>query len=322
MITYVIIFVVLEFVYANRLLKLSKTNISKYSNNNFIDFRYGSGGITGFVPSGTDTYPLFVWVTGTQMNHWTNDDIIYCNYMANAGFAAVSLDYQGRGLFPLTCGADNSDSDTNWAGKARLLWNSDNPFSALSVLCNPDFNENTSRIDCNKGIILAGFSQGAQLVSLAGNWGFDALIKGIYQMGGGWKLYNIINFEFDCLRYENTKIDDTRIRSCVGAWDGYFGENPEGVFDEQRIITNRCTSGPLTYNCLQSDGSGFYIVQSEEVETGNAVHCYAYENEDCHANDGSPEFDLAYDPGNVESNRFWSLSANLDWLIAKGLSVQ
>ncbi len=123
---------------------------------------------------------------------------------------------------------------------------------------------NHARIDCNKGIVLAGFSQGAQLVSLAGNYGFEQYIRGIYQMGGGYKLYNIVTLTFECLRFAQTSIGASRIRSCVGAYDGYFGVTPVGVYEEQRVITNRCTAGEDTevvYNCVQSDGSGFYIVR-------------------------------------------------------------
>ena len=143
------------------------------------NMEYNNNGLsmTGYVPemNSMDTYPLFIWVTGTDMRHWTNDDQIIANYMGNKNYVSVSLDYPNA-LYPVLC---SGIGNTNWLGKARLLFDKSNPQSALSRLCNPNTNEYTAKIDCNKGIVLSGFSQGAQLVSLSGNFGFDSEIKGI-----------------------------------------------------------------------------------------------------------------------------------------------
>ena len=135
-------------------------------------------------------------------------------------------------------------------------------------------------------------------------------------MGGGYRMINI--FPFDCLRYNSLTLDRTRIRSTVGENDAYFGGNANGVYGQQQVTTGYCVNNNnIQFNCLQNDGSGFYIIQNWEPATGNAVHCYAYENDDCHANDKSPEFDAYFMPGNSESQNTWSLPANLDWLVSK-----
>lgn len=116
---------------------------------NPIETSYAGGNIVGYQPSivNENGYPLYVYVTGTQMSYSAESAVSYTQYMAENGFVAVSADYSNA-AYPLTCG--------QFSSKADLLWNQANSNSLLTNICNsPLINAN-----CDLGIVTSGMSQG------------------------------------------------------------------------------------------------------------------------------------------------------------------
>jgi hypothetical protein len=72
-----------------------------------------------------------------------------------------------------------------------------------------------------------------------------------------------------------------------------------------------CAAG--TFNCLQADGSGWYIVANSQVSDGSADHCYYYNgaNSTCGTWNG---FDSAWDTGTTLP---WQKIQDLAWLMSK-----
>lgn len=63
--------------------------------------------ISGFAPTSaaadSEKFPVFVWLTGTGMSYWTEDDQVYTQEMAERGFVAASVKYPSR-PYPGQCG--------------------------------------------------------------------------------------------------------------------------------------------------------------------------------------------------------------------------
>ena len=269
-----------------------------------INTSYLAGNITGYKPSriNYDGYPLFIYTTGTAMFYKSKTAISYTKYMAINGFIAVSAEYDVLD-YPFSC--------DEWFEKAEKLWDQNVNNSLINVLCN---NENLElNINCTKGIVLSGFSQGAQLTLLAPKYNGNQ-INGMYIMGGGDKLFGRFDFT-QCLSFDTLNTESSKIRSMVGENDIYFGKNINGVRIQQNSISGTICDDDYTTDCLQNDGSGWYIIQEFETSSGTAPHCYAYKNTDCH----SGQWDDHYinDDPLKQKQRKWSQQKNLQWLIEK-----
>ena len=248
--------------------------------------------LAGHEPVASGTYPVFIWLTGTTMSWWTEDDQAYTQEMAQRGFVAASIDYPNK-FYPTSCGA--------LTDKAALLFGENDPSVALSQICA------RPKADCSKGIVTAGFSQGAHLAALAAN--FDSRVAASFLIGHGTQATDTNDLS-GCLAAATIDLPTDRIRSIVGDADGYFGCDPDGltcdrpgIRTQQELVTG-VSCGPGAFDCLAADGSGFYIVQASETDDGEAPHCFTYTGL-C-----GPDFDLNY----ANPTGPWSLEPSLDWL--------
>ena len=257
---------------------------------------YGVYSIRGYEPSESGTYPLYIWLAGTSMSSWGTDAQIYTNYVASNNIVGASVYYQNN-VYPSTC--------NQFRSKASSIFTTSSATSAISVLCS------RPKVDCTKGIIVSGFSQGAQLASLSANYVTTPYsITGVYEMGGGDRVSGGFNFE-SCLAFNTLSLTTDKIRSCVGEFDEVFGVNRNGVRTQQIAITGQNNCGAFATDCIQSDGSGWYIVVNAEAGR-TASHCYAYSGT-C-----GPAFTSTYYNG-CQLSCEWSLEANLQWLMGKVL---
>jgi hypothetical protein len=98
------------------------------------------------------------------------------------------------------------------------------------------------------------------------------------------------------------------MRVVDGDHDGFFGSNPDGVRSQLELATSYNCAG---WNCIQPDGSGWYMVQGSELQDGNADHCYFYSN----ANSTCSSF-TNIDPGWDTGASVWEKNPDLDWLVS------
>ena len=125
----------------------------------------------GFEPTmARKNAPVFMWIDGTHCNWNDPADLNIVQQMAKRGFISATLKqpYDNSILgYPKTC--SRFESRVN-----RIV-------AALNVLCT------RGSADCSKGIALAGFSQGANLVNLVA--GRSNLLKNpitaIFTIAGG-----------------------------------------------------------------------------------------------------------------------------------------
>jgi len=250
--------------------------------------------IMGHEPVDNGRYPVFVWTTGTLMTFDLQDADAYTAEMAQRGFVAASVEYRNW-LYPGTCQGQMPAVDG--------IFNPDRRNSAINAICN------RPKADCSQGIIVAGFSQGAHVAALAAN--YNDQVQAAYLMGNGTQAFSFNDMN-DCLGFESLALPQDKIRSMVGAHDIVFGCDPDGDtcdkagVREQQELTTGYSCGPNALECLQADGSGWYIVQDSEVVDGDADHGYSYDG-------SSYDFDAIYERSNEE----WSLRSNLDWLASQ-----
>eukprot|EP01084_Bolivina_argentea_P300567 518305_1 len=251
--------------------------------------------ITGYKPDliNPDGYPLHIFIQGTHsdpQSAWSLTVQEMAQYIAERGVISASVWYN-NGVYPFTCNGFHT--------KAESMFNLNNPQSALSVLCN---NTPTLDIDCSKGIVLHGISQGAQLVSLvAVNIGndFKDYIKGINPLAGGAS---------NCVNYGLMDLDQSKIRSRVGLNDGSFCNGESDCRASQSALTGYECANQL--QCMMEDGSGWYIIQPDETAAGAARHCYMFLNSEC-----QDAFDPNYYPQCPLCD--WSMQADFGWLIQR-----
>lgn len=277
----------------------SNPNYYAYAENEVVEFNmlnsWQPGGwgpklsIDGYAPDGPGPFPVYVWLPGTGSSHWTDVDKAHAMDMARRGFVAASVDYPNQN-YPRMC--------LDFIYKARDVFLGSETWSAISVICAE------AKADCGKGIAVSGFSQGANIANLAHN--FHPGVRAIYLIG------NVESNVDHCWDKTDTSINRSRILSVMG-------ENDRNKDAEYALVAAslESTTGYLrgdgldcaeeARDCIQSDGSGWYIVQPTETASGRAGHCFQYEGDACWRS----TLDENYYP---DDNTKWGMKKSHEWL--------
>lgn len=248
--------------------------------------------IKGQEPSAPGSYPVFVYTVGTleSINENGAADAAVAG-MANRGFVAAAVQYD-----TLDFAGCNVIS-----GKTKCIYNPASQNSAIAKLCS------RPKADCNKGIVVGGFSQGSVVATLAKN--FDSRVRAAWGMGEGVQ-YAIFNLR-PCMLPGNRALASDRLRAVNGQFDQFVSLFQNDGRNQARELTG-FTCGPTDFSCLQGNGSGWYIVRETEINGGQAEHCYMRQFR-------SNVFQCALSPESL-NNQWqngaapWSLNSNLDWL--------
>ena len=243
--------------------------------------------ITGQEPAASGTFPVFVYTVGTSESFNNNGaEAAAVSGMAARGFVAASIQYDS-GQF---------GNCTQISGKARCIFNPASAASAISRLCS------RAKADCNKGVLVGGFSQGAVIATLARN--FDARVQAAWGMGDGVS-YSVFNLNA-CIANGNRSLASDHLRVVNGQADQFLGPQIASVRNQAQTLTG-FNCGSSATSCLQSNGSGWIIVLNAQVRSGRADHCYMRTN-------GCLSSQTSNDPGWLNGTDPWVLNANLNWL--------
>jgi hypothetical protein len=243
--------------------------------------------IQGVEPDTAGKFPVFIYAVGTTETFNNATALAAINGMASRGYVAATVNYS-NGSF----GNCNTLS-----GRARSIFDQANANSAVTKLCA------RGKADCNKGIVVGGFSQGSVFATLARN--FDTRVRAAYGMGthASYSFFNLNS----CMSNGNHAISNTRLRIVDGESDTFGGGNAgANRTDNQRVTGFNC--GTSAFSCLQTNGSGWIIVRNNEVQDGSADHCYARRSGGCTGNQNS------LDQGFATGTAPWQLNANLNFL--------
>jgi hypothetical protein len=242
--------------------------------------------ITGQEPDASGKYPVFLYMVGTTETSTNASATAAVQGMANRGYVAATIQYDSAEF----------GSCSQIGGKAMCIFNPHSSSSAVEVLCA------RAKADCTKGIVVAGFSQGAVIGTLAKNT--DSRVQAAYGMGDGVK-YAATDLS-SCMANGNRTLPSDRLRAVNGNKDEFTGVTESLQQTNMQSLTGfACESGATS--CLQSNGSGWIIVQDDQTEARLADHCYMRDG-GCAASEDS--LDSGWESGS--SN--WELNANLKWL--------
>ncbi len=255
--------------------------------------------VLGFAPKPSSAkYPLFIWTVGTLAKYDGKDVRLILREMASRGLVAVSPSYD-NGLV-LSCAAQLE--------KTMCLYK-DQPGSLVAKMCaRPD-------VDCNKGILSGGHSQGAIISITAKNYeprvqavlGMGATCDYLLDLNDGMCNPNGALMNTDCVHHSKTQLPKDRLRIVNGEADEYGSQ-----LEIERLSGKNCASGQA--DCLSANGSGWYRVPNSDVQDGKADHCFMVNSTDgafCPDIDAKHPFDVGWLPPAAKP---WSLRTNLDWL--------
>ena len=246
-------------------------------------------------PAGDGPYPVFLYFIGTlrSAEHPTAKTIV--DRAARRGFVAAAVDYDTiASVFRPTGVCDSIQA------KARCTLSSDEanaPESAMGLICGNrriDGREAGLKADCDLGIVVSGFSQGAALAMLARD--YDVRVQAMW--GIGFHDQGLIDkHPLTCMHGEDghppggRALPTSRMRLIIGQEDKLLRRPLKPHLQD---TTGRACSTALG-PCFAVDGSGWGIVPNGEC-TQNCIHEYLD------------------DARFWESDRWWGADRNIDWL--------
>jgi hypothetical protein len=243
--------------------------------------------IDGVAPSAAGSYPVFLYMVGTTETFNNASATAAINGMAKLGYVAATVQYDS-GEF---------GNCSQISGKSSCIFNPNSSTSAISAVCAE------ANADCSKGVLAGGFSQGAVIATLAKN--FDSNVQAVWGMGDGVMYTAEFNLS-SCMANGNRTLPSDRLRAVNGQADEFTGDTQAKQQTNMQSLTGfDCASGSFT--CLQSNGSGWIIVQNGQTEADDADHCYMRDG-GCLASQN--KLDTGWENGTAN----WELSANLQWL--------
>lgn len=246
--------------------------------------------ISGAEPSGSGKYPVYVHIGGTGESYTSNWANAAVQAAAQMGFVAASIQY------------DNSTfgSCSTIGQRAKCIFNPSNVNSAIAKLCS------RAKADCSKGMVTGGLSQGSIISVLSHD--YNSAIRA--SMGQGTGTYYSGYDLSSCMTSGKHTQPGSRLRIVNGQMDMFVGGTVASAgASGQRVTGLTCASGST--NCLQSNGSGWYVVQNTQVADGYADHCFmGYGGNDLLAQCSGALVDPYYQNGTQP----WQLHPTLSWL--------
>jgi hypothetical protein len=261
-------------------------------------YQGGSGGscgtsykITGQEPSASGKYPVYIHIGGTGEAYDSNWSKAAIAAAVAQGFVAAGVEYD-NGSFG-TC--------TDITARAKCIFNASNVNSAIAKLCA------RAKADCSKGVVSGGLSQGSVISVLARD--YDSRVRASMGQGNGAS-YTVAYDLTSCMKNGGHSQPGNRLRIINGEKDMFVGGTVTSAGNSGKLVTGaQCASG--TQNCIQSDGSGWYVVKGSQVQDGYADHCFmGYGGNDYLFQCGGSSVDSNYKNGSAP----WGVKATMAWL--------
>ncbi len=235
-------------------------------------------------PAQSGEYPVFLFMIGTLRKYDNEVARHIIDRAAERGFVAASVDYD-------TIASKFKKKNTCDSPEAKAECSFSAPESALSLICNNVLINGQSAglyANCDKGVVVAGFSQGGTLAMLARN--YDERVRAVWSIG--FHDQALLDDEpLQCLHSDSRMLPSDRLRIIVGEGDRML-RRPHQL--HLQTVTGRiCEPGSDT--CFAQDGSGWAIVPNRECG-GNCKHEY---------------LDTS---GFLNTSSWWGLDQNLGWL--------
>ena len=247
-----------------------------------------------YSPADGQKHPVLFYTHAT-LSDWSGnaEGKFVANLAAQDGFTAAAVTYDSwlTLSIPGVQGHDNCIYSPSESG------------NAVSKVCA------LPQSDCSKGIYVAGFSQGGAIAVLAAN--YNKAVKAAWVMGVSGP--NIPE--------GNPPPNGTRVlpNNKLRIVDGYLDVDNQGNgpldLSALQAETNSTSCTTTQLDCLQADGSGYYIVPNSAVTSGIAGHCYWMNPQNTCPTTLTPN--VTGDPNWLLPSTVWGVWQNLDWLKAQ-----
>jgi hypothetical protein len=251
--------------------------------------------VYGSEPAVSGKYPVFIYMHGSLSDYDHNvEGQVITQVAAAQGFVAIAPTYDSS----TTNNAKGTD------GHANCMFAQGRSTNLISYACA------LPESDCSHGVVVAGFSQGGTIALRANN--FNSQVVAAWAMGVNMPSSS----ELLSAPAGTRSLPNNKVRLDVGQLDVTGGgSGPLNLSGLQELTGDNCGA---SYNCLQSDGSGYYVVSNSEVVDKAADHCYWMS-----VHPGAYSCMLTptvagLDPGfAAPSTTPWSLVTSLNWLSAQ-----
>mmetsp|Transcript_9784 Transcript_9784/g.17660 ORF Transcript_9784/g.17660 Transcript_9784/m.17660 type:complete len:548 (-) Transcript_9784:307-1950(-) len=188
--------------------------------------------------------PLFFWIDGTGEVDFRHDrQQLWMEEMFNRGFVAVTADYASGIVSYGGCYGRGITGSWGVDDKAKSIFDQDHSNSIPNQVCGEHAN-------CDLGIAVGGFSQGSQIVALAGD--YDERVSAALLYGCGNFPNNGLLVGIRDMQCMNTvKLAKQRRRYFSGDNDGLFGLTYDGDHGTRSQMVEMSH-----YNCDTNGGAG------------------------------------------------------------------
>eukprot|EP00928_Gymnodinium_smaydae_P060042 TRINITY_DN4359_c0_g2_i1.p1 TRINITY_DN4359_c0_g2~~TRINITY_DN4359_c0_g2_i1.p1 ORF type:complete len:640 (+),score=84.54 TRINITY_DN4359_c0_g2_i1:54-1973(+) len=262
--------------------------------------------IEGLKPKGQRGSPVYMWITGWTNSFFAHADMTLLLEMAKRGYFAAQVAYEHLGWTGDVCAPLNTMdrfAPTKHYNSVSARTKAKSLVNAVDVLCA------TGGADCSRGVAVHGFSMGTWMATLLAM--YDSRIRALLLFG-----YGIEKEPQDCLSDASVSVfvDKARRRVVNGIFDQCFTDGHDMVA-QLNTLSGYFTCGE-DRDCLQADGSGYFLVTPFDYRKGEdhgnvATHLFFRSGH-------TPSSHLF--PSFVEQSDPWTLKGNLDWLAEAALA--
>jgi predicted esterase len=257
--------------------------------------------IYGARPATPGNHPVLIYLHGTFAEWGKNKEgQQFVKRAASLGYTALALTYDSTG----------SLNEKGLQRHAYCMFDQNHSSDGLSTACS------VAGADCSKGVVLAGFSQGAAIATIAKN--YNDKVKAVWAIGLSAYIYPRERVYSDALPapYGTRVLPNDKLVINMGQSSSLSKKNliPEDMPSLKQLTGADCGSN---LQCLQPNGSGYYVVANNQVADGTADHAYwmrvnSWWNKSGLSFTFSPkEFDPGFQP---PATTDWSMTRNLEWL--------
>lgn len=256
--------------------------------------------IYGARPATPGNYPVLLYIPGTFSDWGGNregQEIV--KRAASLGFIAMTLSYD----------TNETMNETGVQRQAFCMFDQNHPSDGITTACSVE------GADCSKGVVVTGYSQGGAIATVANN--YTQNVKAVWANGLSAYIYprEIVPADTMAAPYGTRVLPNDKLVITMGQASSLWGKKllKEDLPSLKQLTGADCGEA---YDCIQPNGSGYYVVSNSEVQDGTADHAYWMQVN--RWSKGALSFTLnpkSPDPGFLEtSSTKWSLKTNLNWL--------
>jgi hypothetical protein len=269
--------------------------------------------IKGLRPKDAGTFPVYLYLPGTGDEFATPHDFELLQYMAHKGFVSATVEYPNDDFCYQVCRPEGEACTRSFFGTSiTLIEKARKIFTAIDSICA------TYHADCEQGVAVMGHGQGGFLALILTL--LDSRISAVMPMGVGLLAESVPGL--DVWERDTQCIWDASISKHLPRSKRRYidGDSPSLTKAEltkadgtglAKYSGYACEVRSAPVNCIQKDGSGYYIVAEQE-----------HKRDAGHGKANNSFFEMRHPEGKASvlpsmykhCSAPWCMQPSLDWL--------